>query len=355
MAERIVKVKVGELSKGDIIAKDVYSSMGSVLVTKNTDINEGIIQKLLRNYNDYLYVYRKANEDFTLNININKIILDEVEDIIDTTSKKFLKQNKDINQIKKVLFEILNNDNAIKLLIPLRILGESVYNHSINVAVYAISVGKEMFMPYSRLKTLGTAALFHDIGMQKVSKDIIFKVDPLNEVEKKVVQMHPRFSFEMMQQTNKFNLEVCTIVLQHHERYDGNGYPNQIKNEKIHPMAKIISICDIFDALTNDRPYRQKFEKYESIEYLLSAGENVYSPEIVQGLINSISIYPFGKWVKLSTGEFGVIASQEEENSLNYRPLVMVYIDKYGNELTESRLVDLSMRGNSEISIEKLL
>lgn len=356
MAERMIKARVSELLIGDILAKDISNSTGSILVKKNTYLNDSIIQRLLKSYNDYVFVYRKINDDLYLyKVNINQIIIKEVEDIIDNTARKFLKQNKDINQIKKVVFEILNNDNIIKMLIPIRTLGENVFNHSINVALYSLFVGKELFMPLNRLKVLGTAAMLHDIGMQKIPKDIIYKVQPLNDEEKQILQMHPRYSFDILQQSNHFNLEVTSIVLQHHERYDGKGYPNGLKSDRIHEMAKIISLCDIFDALTSDRPYRQRFEKNESIEYLLSTGQNAYSNEILQGLINNISIYPFGKWVKLSNGEIGIIASQEEENSIHYRPMVMIYIDKNGKELWEPYIMDLSIKDFHDITIEKII
>jgi putative nucleotidyltransferase with HDIG domain len=356
MAERMIKIRLNEIMEGDIIAKDIYSSMGSVLVKKNSNLNDTIVQRLFKSYNEAIFVYRKINDNFnTFEININQILIKEIENIIDTTAKKFLRQDKDINHIKKIIFEILNNDNIIKLLLPIRPLGDNVFNHSINVALYSICVAKEMCLPNNRQKVLGTAALLHDIGMQRIAKDIIYKVEALNDSEKKIMQTHPRYSFEIIQQTDNINIEVASIVLQHHERFDGNGYPLGLKNEKIHQMAKIISLCDIFDALTNDRPYRQKFEKNQSVEYLLSTGENNYSPEILYGLINSISIYPYGQWVKLSTGDIGVIASQEEENTLSYRPEVMVYIDSKGKGLEKPVRIDLSLRCNDSITIEGIV
>jgi putative nucleotidyltransferase with HDIG domain len=356
VAERIIKIRVTELMEGDIIAKDVYTTAGSLLVKKNSDLNDTIVQRLFKSYNDYVFVYRKVKDSFnTYEFNINQIIIKQIDDIIETTAKKFLKHDKDINQIKKVLSEILDNDNVIKLLLPIRPLGNSVFNHSVNVALYSLCVAKEMFLPYNRQKILGTAALLHDVGMQKIQKDIIYKVEALSDSEKRILQAHPRYSFEILQQTNGINLEVSSIVLQHHERYDGTGYPLGLKNEKIHQMAKIISLCDTFDALTNDRPYRQKFEKSESVEYLLSAGEKNYSSEVLYGLINSISIYPYGQWVKLSTGDIGVIANKEVENSLNYRPEIMVYIDSNGKGIETPTFIDLSLKENDNITIEAII
>lgn len=356
MAERIIKVKVAELVMGDIVAKDVYSSTGSILVTKNTDVDETVIKRLLKSYNDCLFVYRKFS-DYKIhhNINIKQIVINEVEDIIDQTTKKFLKQNTYIDQIKKVIFDILNSEDKINLLVPLKAMGESVFNHSIKVALYALSVGKEMHLPYNRLVVLGTAALYHDIGMQKIPRAIIFKNETLTDKEKELLQLHPRLGFEILQKTNKFNLEISSVVLQHHERYDGKGYPNGLKSDKINMLSKIINMCDMFDALTSDRPYRQKFEKTESIEYVLGEGNNHFDPEMKQALINTISIYSYGQWVELSNGEIGIISSQEEDNYLNYRPRVAVLLDSKGQRLETQRHIDLSLRSNHEISISRII
>lgn len=356
MAEKIIKVKVTELLPGDVIAKDLHNSSGSILIKKDTDVKQEMIERLLKSYHDFLFVYRNVGENFNNNkINISSMMLDEINDIINNTAVKFLKQNKDISQIRKLINEILSSEDIIKLLIPIRALGESVYHHSINVAVYALSIGKEMFLPYNRLKVLGTAAILHDIGMQKIPSEILFKDEPLTDKEKQVIQLHPRIGFEILQNTNKFNIEISTIVLQHHERHDGKGYPNGIKNDKINPMAKLINMCDTFDALTNDRPYRQKFEKYQSIEYVLNAGEYFYSSEMIQALISTISIYPYGQWIKLTTGEVGVVISEDEESSINYRPKVMLLIDADGSELENARIVDLALRINKDISIQKII
>jgi putative nucleotidyltransferase with HDIG domain len=356
MTERIMKVKVAELITGDVIAKDVFNSIGTILIKKDTDINEKVIERLGKSYDDYLFVFRKFDNDSGTNhININEILINEIDDIVSSTAKKFLKKNKDINQIKKVFIDILNNDEVIKLILSIRALGEDTFKHSINVALYAITVGREMHFPIHRLIILGTAALLHDIGMMNVPKEIISKTETLTEWEKNIVKTHPKHGFDILQKTNKFNVEISTVILEHHEKYDGTGYPNKLGNDKIHPMAKIINICDIFDALTSERPYRPKFDKYESIEMLMSSGDYYANPDAIQALIQSISIYPYGQWVKLSTGEIGVVGEQEEGNRINFRPKVVIYFDKDGKRDNSQKLIDLSLRSNINIAIERLL
>jgi putative nucleotidyltransferase with HDIG domain len=356
LTERMLKVKVAELIPGDIVAKDIFSSAGTVLIKKDTDINEKVIDRLGKSYDDYLFVFRKfENENDEKLININEILYNEIEDIINSTAKKFLKKNKDINQIKKVIQDILNNEEVIKLVLPIRALGENIFRHSVNVALYSITVGREMYFPVNRLIILGTAALLHDIGMMKIPREILVKTGPLTDWEKNLVKTHPKHGFDIIQNTGRFNLEISTIVFQHHEKYDGTGYPNKLSNDKIHPMSKIINVCDVFDALTSERPYRPKFDKYESIELLMSSGDYYSNPDIIQALVQSISIHPYGQWVMLSTGEVGIVAEQEEDKRLNFRPQVVVYFDKDGKMLSQQKLVDLSLRSNINITISGIL
>ncbi|MGB7603971.1 MAG: HD domain-containing phosphohydrolase [Lutisporaceae bacterium] len=356
MIEKFIEVKAAELIPGDIIAKDVLSSTGTVLIKRDTDINEKVIERLMKSYNETLFVFRKyKNERMAISININQILIDEIEDIVSNTSKKFLKNNKNINQIKKVIQDILINDEVIKLMLPIRALGEDLFKHSINVALYSITVGREMHLPINKLIILGTAALLHDIGMLNVPKEILLKTSSLSENEINIIKKHPRHGFEVIQNTDKFNLEIPTIILQHHEKYDGTGYPNKLKNDKIHSMAKIINICDVFDAVTSERPYRSKFDKYESIELLMSDRDYYSNPDIIQALIKSISMYPYGQWIKLSTGEIGIVSEEEDDNKLNFRPSLVIYFDKDGNQLKTQTFVDLSLRDNFNIKIERLL
>lgn len=356
MIEKLIKVKAAELIPGDIIAKDVLSSTGTVLIKRDIVINEKVIQRLMKNYNETLFIFRKyGNEKGIESININEILIDEIEDIVSNTSKKFLKKNKNINQIKKVIQDILINEEVIKLMLPIRALGEEIFKHSINVALYSITVGREMHFSINKLIILGTAALLHDIGMLNVPKEILLKTSPLSENEVNIIKKHPRHGFEVLQNTYKFNLEISTIILQHHEKYDGTGYPNKIKNDKIHYMSEIINICDIFDALTSERPYRAKFDKYESIELLMSSGDYYSNPNIMQALIQSISMYPYGQWIKLSTGEIGIVSEEEDDNRLNFRPRIAIFFDKDGNQLKTQKFIDLSLRENINITIERLL
>ncbi|MFZ5353890.1 MAG: HD-GYP domain-containing protein [Bacillota bacterium] len=356
MPEKILEVNVAELMPGDVLASDIFSPSGGILVKKDTRITMNIIEGLRKNYNESIYVYRKLDDTKkSIHININDIIIKECEDIINVCINKFIKKSKNTDEIKKTVLETVRNTRVLELLFLLRALGDNSFKHSISVAVYSVAIGIELHFQQHRLNTLSTAAVLHDIGMVKVGREILNKDDSLTEKEKDIIKNHPKYGFDILNESGWFNAEISNVVLQHHERYDGTGYPNKISNEKIHIMSKIIGVCDVYEALTSDRPYRKKFRKSDTIEYLLGTGDFYFNHEIIQALINSIVIYPFGQWVEMSTGEVGIVVEEEEKTIFNIRPKVMVYFDSKGRKLDIPRVLDLSSRENSNILIERTI
>jgi len=353
MAEKMLEVNVAELLSGDILAADVYSTSGKILAKKSTVISDSTILGLKKNYIDSVYIFRDINSNNTSELmNIKEILIKEAIETIDTKIMKFIKKEKNIYELKDIIIELLKNDKIINLMIPLRVIGDNIFRHCLSVAFYAVAVGKEMYFPTNRLYVLGTAALLHDVGMTEISRDIVNKNGLLTEEEKTIIQRHPRYGFEIVQNAGGFSAEIYNIILEHHERYDGTGYPNGLVNDKIHTMAKIIAVCDVYEALTSDRPYRTKHTRTESIEYLLGSGNYYFNHEIVKALINTIVIYRYGQWIELSTKEIGVVINDEVQG-FNIKPKVLIYFDKEGKQLKEPKLVDLSLRESASISISR--
>ncbi|MGE5633449.1 MAG: HD-GYP domain-containing protein [Caulobacteraceae bacterium] len=351
MAEKMLEVNVAELLAGDILAADVYSSSGKILAIKNTIIGDSTILGLKKNYIDSVYIFRNVSDGSAADsVDIKDLLIKEASEIIDSQVMKFIKKEKNTYEVKNIIIDLLKNDKIINLMIPLRVLGDNIFRHSISVGAYSVAVGKELYFPLHRLVILGTSALLHDVGMAEIPKEILNKKGPLTESEKKTVQKHPRFGFEIVRNTGDFSAEIYNIILEHHERYDGTGYPNGLSNEQIHTMAKVIAVCDVYDALTNDRPYRSKHKRSDSVEFLLGSGNFYFNHEIVKALINTIVIYKYGQWVELSTGESGIVI-EDEVQGFTFKPKVIVYFDKNGKQVKKPQMVDLSLRENANVSI----
>lgn len=356
MPEKIFEIKIAELIVGDVLASDVYNANGGILVKKDTEVTEHIANGLRKNFNNSIYVYRNIKEsEEKISIDIYDILKKECEEVIDSVIKKFLKKSSKINEIRKIILQLLDDKKVLEYIIMLRAVGNPLFKHSIGVAIYSVAVGQELHFPTNRLLILGTSAILHDIGMTKIKRDIINKDDILSEEEKKTINNHPKYGFDLINEKGHYNIEVSNIILQHHEKYDGTGYPSGIANEKIHVMSKIIGLCDIFEALTNDRPYRKKYKRLESIEYLLGTGDYYFNHDIIQALIDSIVIYPFGQWIELNNGEVGVVVEEEKKKEFNIRPKVIIYFDKNNSKLNVPKYIDLSRRENNKILIERII
>jgi len=354
MVEKIIEVKVSMLKNGDVLASDVYNPNGKILVSKDTVLGEATISGLKKYFIYSVRIYKSVDLDQeTINIDLRTIIIKEATEIIDTQIIKQIREDKDSKYIKEMLLEIMGSSRVSDLLIQMRAIGGNLFRHSLAVAFYSVALGKELYYPDPRIALLATSALLHDVGMLGIPKALYNKEGEYDEKEKAIIKKHPSIGFEVLKEYG-FNQEIYSIVAEHHERYDGSGYPNGFTNEKIHVMAKIIGTCDVFDALMSERPYRPKHKRSDTIEYMLGSGNMQFNHEIVEALLNTIIIFPYGQWVELTTKEVGIIVD-EDTKKLNLRPKILIAFDKDGNRIEDPKIVDLSIRENLEIQIDRIV
>lgn len=354
MVEKIIEVKVSSLTPGDILAGDVYNLNGKILVPKETVLTENTIAGLKRYFIYSVRIYKSVNMDAeTIEVDLKSILKKEAEEIIDTQIKKQVREDKFIDTHRKLILEVLGTKKVFDLLLEMRALSSNLFRHSVAVAYYALAIGKELYYPDNRLVILATAALMHDAGMLGLPKELYTKEGGYNEEEKRLVRRHPNVGLEILKEA-AFNQEIYSIVAGHHERYDGSGYPNGFTNEKIHVMSKIIGTADVFDGLITEKPYRPRHRRSDTIEYMLGTGNMQFNHEIVEALLNTIIIFPYGQWVELSTKEIAIIID-EETKKFNLRPKVLITFDPDGKKKEEPVLMDLALRENIHIQINRVV
>ncbi len=179
-----------------------------------------------------------------------------------------------IQEVKKgvadVVDLILNNDSTNQYLLNITSHDYNTYVHSVNVGVLAISVAKTIFggSDGHDMHELGAAFFLHDLGKVNIDLNIINKPAALTDEEMAQMRKHPEFGYDLLSRTNQLTEECRNIVLQHHERFDGSGYPLGLKGEDIHPYGHICSLADVFDALNSDRPYRKGLGPFASLKIM---------------------------------------------------------------------------------------
>jgi putative nucleotidyltransferase with HDIG domain len=209
--------------------------------------------------------------------------------------------------------------------------------HSVNVALLAALVGMRLGYTEKGLKSLILGALLHDVGKNKVPKEILNKPGKLSDEEFTIVKQHPRDGVEMLKKTRLTNC-VMAMVSQHHERWNGTGYPYGLSGNSIHKDAQIIAVTDVYEALTADRPYRKGLPHYHALEMIFALSGKDFNPQVVQAFRESLVVYPENAIVTLNTKEIGVIVSTPIE--FPTRPLVRVLFNN-GRFLNEDVYIDL--------------
>lgn len=209
----------------------------------------------------------------------------------------------------------------------------------INVTILSTIMGSLLKFTSHRLIQLATGALLHDVGMVKVPKAILQKKEKLSPEELNQIRTHPIHSYRVISKDLKYPEEIGIIALQHHERWDGQGYPRKLKGEDINLAARIVAVADSYIAMINNRPHRNSMIGYSAMKNVLNDNGRQFDPKILKVFLESMGIYPIGSIVQLNSSAIGRVVQTHSEAPL--RPIVELIIDEYGNKLGEREVIDL--------------
>ncbi len=186
----------------------------------------------------------------------------------DVTEQKI---NKVSSNIDNTIHLLKSDANALKLLLDVNTYDFYTYAHCIDVATYAIAFGIYLNLPSDDLMTLGKAAIFHDLGKKNIDYEIVTKDSVLSSEEYEVIKSHPKYSVDMLKEIESVEASLLMVIEQHHEKLNGTGYPYGLQNEQIHYLAKILSIVDIFNALTTVRSYKDALSSVQAFELMFKS------------------------------------------------------------------------------------
>ncbi len=148
------------------------------------------------------------------------------------------------------------------------------------------------------------------------------------------------YSYKLISQDDKFDPAAAYGALQHHEKLNGSGYPQKLKGSQITQDAKILSVADVYDALTSERPFRDRLEPYEAMKIIISGNGTLFYPNVVSAFVKVMSLYPVESFVKLSSGELAIVTRSSKKSAM--MPVVRVIIDISGNKVRDSEEIDLN-------------
>jgi len=226
------------------------------------------------------------------------------------------------HNVEEALPDMIRNNDVLMRLNQLKESDDYTFQHSLRVSILATMIGKWLGYSQEELIELGEAGLLYDIGKMNIPDFIVKKEENVNAEEFELIKKHAQFGYSILLKTKGVSSNIKYAALHHHERMDGSGYPLRLRENQIHDFAKIIMVCDVFDAMITDRPYRKGISPLLAADYLSWSSGKLFDAEVCYIFVKKLSEYYVGKQVKLSTGEMGKIIFIDH----NYptRPLVQV-------------------------------
>ena len=347
------------VKENSILAKDLYGYNDTILLKSGCTLTNELINKI-RDLDIFLiYIV----DDYT-DSEVEDVIKPELRNKAIHTLKKTFSDIKQIVKIanksnsndmysdylesidniaEQLIDDILNNKNIQISLVDIKNMDNFTYAHCVNVAVISLVMGISLCLPKESLKSLCMGALIHDIGKTFLPSSILQKNGKLTSEEFSVIKKHPLLGFNFGKKFKSINSDILDIILQHHERFDGLGYPNKLSGSQINYLARIVSIADVYDALTSDRPYKRAFCPNDAVEYIMSHSGTLFDFQIVDIFSKIIVPYPSGTKVRLSNGSIAVV-----EKTYPYYPLrpTVKIIESDNNDL-----IGTSIKLKSSLSI----
>ncbi len=229
--------------------------------------------------------------------------------------------------------------------------GDYLVSNAVNVAIVSVKIAGALGYELAKLEQVALAGLLHNLGMFALPDSVVYKTGALTEAELQEMREHPQHGARLFQEFGEAYPSVGRVILQEHERQDGNGYPNRLTGDRIEEMAFIIGLADVFDALMSPRPYRRGMSPHQAIRAMLVNGKRVFPHHLLKRLIEQLSIYPLGTTVRLNTGDIGVVFQLNRQYPL--RPILHVSQQPVSGHVSVAKTVD--MRAETSLHIVEVV
>ena len=211
--------------------------------------------------------------------------------------------------VDDVVASVNRNVDALVSLARLKSTDEYTYMHSLAVCTLMVALGRRLGFDDTQCREAGMAGMLHDLGKAAISQDLLNKPGKLSVEEFAVVKQHPSLGYSMLRAGGGLSEGVLDVCLHHHERVDGKGYPDALSLDQISLLARMGAVCDVYDAVTSDRPYKDRWDAAEAVAQMAS-WQGHFDPHVFQAFVKSVGIYPTGSLVRMTSGKLGIVVEQ---------------------------------------------
>lgn len=214
--------------------------------------------------------------------------------------------------VERMTRSLIRNPDALLALGRIRTVDQYTFEHSINVCTLMVAFGHFLGLHYHTISAIGTGAMLHDIGKVRIDDKILNKPGKLTEAEFRLMQTHVVLGEQLLAGSSLDPVGLA-VVLEHHERWDGSGYPRQLREEQISYYGQMAAIVDVYDALTSDRCYHAAMCPTEALRKIFEWSSQQFHPQLTQQFIRFIGVYPVGSCVRLSSGHLAIVMDRGED------------------------------------------
>lgn len=332
-------IPVESLKEGMCLGKSLLGRNCELLLKEGTTLVDSYIQKIRQLGYSGVYI----EDDLSGDIQVSDVIdenlrfetIRSVKDVfsgIEQSKASPLKVNGGLDKlVGDIVDNILDHTDTLVNIIDLKLFDDYTFYHSVNVCILSIVMGTALKLDKPQLCNLGMSAILHDMGKTFIPKEILNKNGRLTEEEFALVKDHSLKGYNYIKDNTDVPAPVYVGILHHHEKYCGDGYPTGISGNKINLFGRIVSITDVYDAITSDRPYRRALPSHEAVEFIMGNGGIAFDPELVKVFSQKIAPYPTGSCVQLSNGCTGLVVQNYPDCCT--RPKIKV-ISQHGQEVS---------------------
>jgi len=367
------RIPIYALQPGMKVARPVYGSEGLVLLQRNMILTRRYITQLKQLGMPFLYI----DDGMLDGHDVADVIRDEtrhqavlrVRDLVaavetpNPQSHVLLRTQQASRTVHDIVSDLLSQRNLMVNLVDIRLEDDYLFSHSVkvdirleddylfshsvNVCILSLITGLTAGLKRDQLVTLGVGAILHDVGKGALPHHILYKNGSLTAEEFDVIKTHTTKGYEILLNTP----EGREVALEHHERYDGNGYPDGKQGRQISQNAQIASICDVYDAVTSVRIYRAAHPPHEAVELVSASGNRAFSLDLVQKFLRNIAAYPSGSIVELSDQRVGIVI--DTPPGFSKYPRVRLLFDQ--DKQPYKRTLEINTLDHPSLMIRKVL
>ncbi len=390
----MLRISLDSLQSGMVLEKSIYAEDGQLLLGRGVVLDGFFIRRLKAIGINSVFIREEQTADILPHDNIPDLVRGSTlrhlrrlfgvcEDLVRevrytsvsairdaVTSEQFQSTFRNHPAVRKLLVDIelivhhLIKGEIVLGLNSIKSYDNYTFQHSMDVTVISILIGRRIGLSSRRLRELGMGCLLHDIGKTFISRDILNKPGPLTPDEIERMKLHPLIGFELVRGVESIGILPPHVVLQHHEKQDGSGYPRGLTGKNrlgisdeprtIHLYAGIAAVADIFDALTSDRPYRAALPPEEAVKIIRSMSGESLNREILRAFLAITPVFPVGSTVRVVRGRYpnhiGVVSAQSPDHL--DRPVVRLLFDGNRRRIAP---VDLDLAGEEGTEIVSVL